>query len=249
MEVLEQALEYFGLDRNLAIEICLPTPGRLAFQEEILNRIEPGILNDPDLNLPGTTQLTRLQVIYNDLGIPANIDIIQGLCPQSTSISHLLSLVSLLNPAVSIDSLESNMNFISNNPLIFEKTSKLFISTFPTKFSPSNNTSQELLMTLEFWKQELKRISIIFPKGGESELPENTALKEYQRQIEGFSEQIKVFRMFYQESLQRFMTEGDESGEGIGKWSRVCVKNYEKIEKMLENIEGIWSAINTLVNR
>lgn len=249
MEVLEQALEYFGLNKNLATEICLPTPGRIAFQEEILNKIEPNILNDPDLNLPGTTQLSRLQSIYNDLGIPTTPDIIQGLCPQSTSISHLLSLIALLNPTLSTDSLESNMNFISNNPLIFEKTAKLFISTFPPKFSPSNNTSQELLMTLEYWKQELKRISVIFPKGGESELPENEVLKEYQRQIEGFFEEIRVFRQFYQENLQRFMTEGDESGEGVGKWSRVCVKNYEKIEKMLESIEGIWSAINTLVNR
>jgi len=248
MEVLEEGLEYFGMDRNLATEICLPTLGRLVFQEEVLNRIESGVVNDPDLNLPGTTRISRLQTIFNDLGIPTTPDIIQGLCPQSTSISHLLSLISLLNPALPIDSLESNMCFISNNPLIFEKTAKLFISTFPPKFSASSNTSQELLMTLEYWKQELKRISLIFPKGGDSELPDNLVLKEYQQQIEGFSEEIRVFRKFYQESLQRFMTEGDESGEGVGKWSRVCVKNYEKIEKMLGNIEGIWSAINTLVN-
>lgn len=249
MEILQVALEYFGLDKGLATEICLPTPGRLAFQEELLNQIEPGILDDPDLNLPGSTQLSRLQTIFTDMGIPSTPEIIQGLCPQSLSISHLLSLISLLNSPLPLETLESNMNFISANPLIFEKTAKLFMSTFPPKFSQSSNTAQELSLTLDYWKQELKRISTIFPKGAESELPETTVLKEYQREISRFSEEVKSFRRFYQENLQKFMTEGDESGEGIGKWSQVCVRNYEKIEKMLENVECVWSAINTLVNR
>jgi hypothetical protein len=249
MEGLEILLKGFGFDIEDSLDIVLPTQKRIEFQEMVLEIFEPGILRDPDLNLPGVTQIARLTTIYSDLGIPSSSEIIQGTCPQSTSISHLISLLMLLTPSFPLESLERNLNFISSNFSIFDKQTKLFLSNFPPKHSSSTSISQELQITLDYWSQEVKRVSSMAPKLQETDLPDQNLLKNYKNALENFIKSLKIFKKTYQEKIQMFMTEGVEKEDSIGKWSKVCVEEYEKIENMLKDVESIWESVNVLVNR
>lgn len=249
METLLELMRIFGLDDGIVTEIVLPTLKRLEFQEEIVEKIEPGVLSDPDLNLPGTSQVARLGLIFVDMGIPASSEVIIGTCAQSMSVSHLVALLVMLNPALPISILERNLNFICSNTTIFEKPSKLFLSSFPPKHSNPVNILQDLQINLDYWTQEYKRIVVLAPKVNDDGELTTDFVREYMKSIENFTGQVRKFSKSYKEVLQMHMTEGIDKDECIGKWSQVCVEGYEKIEDMLKDVESIWSSINTLISR
>lgn len=247
LQDLMNSLGYADIDIN---EVVVPGTNRLSFQEQILERIEPGILQDPELNLPGKTQLSRLLTIYTDYGIQTTIDIVQGTCQQSASINLIYALLNFLQSNNNtMEELENHISYISNNPNIFLTTMNLFPPTFPNKYPANANFLADMTSILEYWKQEYKRLSLYCPEFQGKSLPNTSDLKNLRNSIEKFCKEVKEFRKNYESCLREHMGEGVERNNlAIGKWSKACMSSYEKLQELFKNIESIWSSINIIIS-
>jgi hypothetical protein len=246
MEELQEILMTLGyFDTNIN-DCLLPCSYRLEFQEKLLERLEPGILSDPDLNLPGTTQLSRLNDIYTDLGIHSTPDIIQGNCPQSASVRLLIDLCTLIKPNnITIAQCQSYLNYIAENPCVFSNDVKLFPNTFPSKYSNPSSV-HELQQILEYWNQEYYRLNLHSRVSDDKTTPQTSDLISLKDSIEQFSTEIRSFRKNYELDIQKYIGEGVEINRGIGKWSKDCAESYEKLRNLFVAIEDIWNSINSL---
>jgi hypothetical protein len=250
METLEVLLLKLGFTDITADEISIPGSMRLEFQERCIELYEPGIFSDPELNLPGTTQLSRLCQIYSDLGISFTPDIILGNCTQSSSVTLLIALLTLLLPnSLQPSTIEPSISFLASNPLVFDPTLKLFPPTFPPKYPKSKSFIEELEATLEHWQQEYKRLATFHPEATVWETPTQDAVHRLRNNIIDFCDAIQKFRICYETEIQRYMGEGASKTDfSIGKWSKACVGSYEKLFELFMSIEHIWSSINILIN-
>ncbi|OMJ75396.1 hypothetical protein SteCoe_25473 [Stentor coeruleus] len=250
MEALQDLMNNLGYEEIEINDIIVPGADRLSFQEQIIERIDPGILFDQELNLPGKTQLSRLLTIYTDYGIQTTIDIIQGTCQQSASINLIYTLLSLLQSNDNtMEELENHISYIANNPNIFLITMNLFPPTFPQKYPANANFLPDMMSILEYWKQEYKRLSLYSPEFQGKSLPNTADLKALRNSIEKFCKEVKEFRKNYEGCLREHMGEGVERNNlAIGKWSKACMSSYEKLQELFKNIESIWSSINILIS-
>ena len=151
MEELKKNLNCLGITEIDIVECLLPCSLRLEIQEKLLEIIEPNIISDPDLNLPGSNQVSRLGLIYLDLGIYSTPDIIIGNCSQTSSIDLLNAICSLCLPSsITLQQSESLIEYIAKNPKIFNNEVKIFPATFPQKYSSSGNILNDMQQILEY---------------------------------------------------------------------------------------------------
>ena len=247
MENLQKTLALFGYTVNIN-ECILPGKFRIELQESLLEKLEPGILSDPELNLPGMNEVFRLSKIYADLGIFCTNDIITGSCHQSASVALLLDLTSLLVPnSLTLTQTETFISYISANSCIFNSEVKLFPMTFPSKYPASLNILQDLKQVLDYWTSEYNRLSLFYPDIEEKQIPQRKDLVGLKDKIEEFCKEIRIFRIKYENDIRQYMEEGLENNRSIGKWSRACIGSYEKLQTLFYSIEDIWSSINVLI--
>ena len=252
MEELENALAALGCREISVNEAIIPCNARLQLQERLLERLEPGILTDADVNLPGTSQVSRLLTIYADLGIYCTPDVILGNCSQSMSLGLLLDLCHMLRTTdIPLGQCEFLISHISRNPTIFNCHIGLFPPTFPAKYPVSGNVMQDMEQILEYWEQEYERLKETWDleEGKEQRLPSTEELRLLRGGIEEFCKEIKRFRREYEESLREYLGEPEEDNKGIGKWSRACISSYDKLQQLFQGIEEIWCSINILINK
>lgn len=249
MEDLENFFISLGITNVNVREIMLPGVERISVQEKLLEIFEPGVLNDPDLNLPGTSQVSRLLNIYNDLGVPCSADIILGQCSQSLSINLLTNLCNLLrSPSVALNKSEELLTYIAKNPSIFQKDISLFPPTFPAKYNFNANILQDMRQIQEYWTQEYSRLeSLNAGRESQSGLPTSEDITELKQAIEDFCKETRNFRKVYEETLQQHLGEASEDNKNIGKWAKSCMASYSKLQLLFQGIESIWSSINILI--
>ncbi|CAG9333128.1 unnamed protein product [Blepharisma stoltei] len=261
------------IEREMTI-FLIPGEARLHIQEWLIEKYEPGILSDSDLNLLSENQYHRLHYAYLQIGLGAqSLEVIQGQCGHDSSISLLINLVELVkfssaDPVSTLKNSELCLNYITENLQdIFSQELKIFPPTFPQKYSSSSkNALIDLDQTIQYWEnhlESLKSQTSLLNVEVFYEEPTKQQVKDLKEEIEKFSKEIKDYRSLYEQEIQQELAHKyyglDQQAVsaiqsaphfspllGIGKKSSDCKKSHEKVMKLLEDIENIWGMLNVI---
>lgn len=206
----------------------VPGPARLQLQEWLLNAFEPGVLEDPDIQLPGLSPSQRLATVYDQLGVRyESLDNIDGLTGTEASIrllQHLSDFVcasrSAEKPSEALTNAEANvvlensaalMTYICDNrERVFFSEPKLFPPTFPARNLQAAKCDKvgELQRALEKWQAELNgvksQVALLSKDFIESEQfpPSSEQLAQLRHSLGQFVSTLRLFKSVYEEKLQ-----------------------------------------------
>ena len=206
----------------------LPGPSRLQLQEWLVETFEPGILQDPDVNLPLYSPVQRLAAVYDQLGVHyEGPDVIEGLTGTAASVRLLQSVSDFVvasrsaeKPAESLSNTECNLilenagtllgYICENRERVFFSEPKLFPPTFPARNLAAAKCDKvgELERALEKWQAELNgvksQVALLSKDFIESEQfpPSSEQLAQLRVSLSQFVTTLRLFKSVYEEKMQ-----------------------------------------------
>jgi len=206
----------------------VPGPARLQLQEWLLDTFEPGVLEDPDIQLPGLSPSQRIAAVYDQLGVHYDsVESIEGHTGAEASLRLLQQLSdfvitsrSVERPNETLSNAEANvvlensgmlLTYICDNrERVFFSEPKLFPPTFPARNLQAAKCDKvgELQRALDKWQAELSgvksQVALLSKDFIESEQfpPSSEQLAELRHSLGQFVSTLRLFKSVYEEKLQ-----------------------------------------------
>lgn len=249
---------YLNGDTCEAIQIFIvPGQARLHLQQWLLDIFEPGIMIQPEIELPTHNIYQKLQNIYEHIGIAyETTETIRGNAGHEACLRVLTELAEFaLEATGQFDGVERAKGLIGliaqNTEELFSCEVKIFPPTFPAKHSGSGGELQkELLSHISYWEGQLAHIRAqleMYSSECGLSVPPTATLISLRREIQQFSETMTEFKIEYEDRFQGKMPVKNPV-TGLGAASHKAVSVHIHLASLLEDIESIWSHLESFKN-